>query len=264
MIHINFVEFEKFKKLIFDNSGIEIKKEKIFLLEARLQKRLKECKLENFSDYYRLVISDEQELQLMINRITTNETSFFRENRHFDFLKKNIFPNVRTSIRIWSAAASIGLEAYTIAMLAEEFLPSSIKKYEILATDINNEVLNQARKGVYNIKYAERIPENYLKKYCLKGIGNMNGQFTIVNKLKQNILFQKINLINSISPNIGDFDLIFLRNVLIYFDIPTKKKVVENVLERLKPGGYFFVGHSESLFNITDDLVQIAPTIYKK
>jgi chemotaxis protein methyltransferase CheR len=200
----------------------------------------------------------------MINQVTTNETSFFRENKHFNYLVNKILPDAKERLHIWSAASSIGVEAYTIAMVLDEALAPRNLPFDILASDINIEVLQQAKEAIYDIRFASNIPEHYLKSYCLKGVGKMKNKFAINEYLKKKLTFSQINLTQPISNHIGKFDIIFLRNVLIYFDIQTKKDVVKFVLEHLKVGGYFFIGHSETLFNISDEVVQVMPTVYQK
>jgi len=200
----------------------------------------------------------------MINQVTTNETSFFRENKHFDYLVHKILPQVKERLRIWSAASSIGVEAYTISMVLDEALSPRHLPFEILASDINIDVLKQAKEAVYDIRFATNIPDNYLKRYCLKGVGEMQNKFAINDYLKQKLSFAQINLTKPISAQVGQFDIIFLRNVLIYFDVQTKKDVVKYVLQHLKVGGYFFIGHSETLFNISNEVVQVMPTVYQK
>ena len=257
-------EYLKFKDIIYKTIGIELKENKHNLIESRLMKRLRYYDLDNYTDYYNIIIGDNEELQLMINQVTTNETSFFRENKHFDYLAHKILPHIKERFRVWSAASSIGVEAYTIAMVLDESLSPRHLPFEILASDINLEVLQQAKDAVYDMRFAHNIPENYLKTYCLKGVGKMENKFSINNYLKQKISFSQINLTKKISSEIGEFDIIFLRNVLIYFDIQTKKDVVKYVLNHLKVGGYFFIGHSETLFNITNQVVQVMPTVYQK
>ena len=263
-IKINQEEYFKFKTIIYETTGIELKENKQNLIESRLMKRLRHHNLHSYSDYYDLIIHDKNELQLMINQVTTNETSFFRENKHFDYLVHKILPHCKDRLHIWSAASSIGVEAYTIAMVVDETLYNHYIPFDILASDINIDVLEQAKEAIYDIRFAKNIPENYLKRYCLKGVDNMQNKFAINSYLKQKLSFKQINLTHPIDDNIGKFDIIFLRNVLIYFDIQTKKNVVRHVLKHLKKGGYFFIGHSETLFNISDEVVQVMPTVYQK
>jgi chemotaxis protein methyltransferase CheR len=200
----------------------------------------------------------------MINAVTTNETYFFRELRHFKFLKTEILPHVKYELfRCWSAAGSNGAEAYSIAMEIDSNL-SSYKNYEVVTSDINIDVLKFAKRGVYPLKFAKKIPINYLKSYCLKGKNNFTDFFKISKKIKDNIVYKHINLTAPINQELGMFDVIFLRNMIIYFDDKEKKLIVENVIKHLKDGGYLFMGHSESLHRITDKVFQISPSIYKK
>lgn len=263
-IKITDKEYIKFKEIIYKTTGIELKANKHNLVESRLMKRLRDRDVDSYSDYYQLILQDKEELQIMINQVTTNETSFFRENKHFDYLVRKILPQSKERLRIWSAASSIGVEAYTIAMVVDESISPRHLPFEILASDINIDVLQQAKEAIYDIRFSNNIPDNYLKRYCLKGVGDMSNKFAMNNYLKQKLSFAQINLTKPISSQVGKFDIIFLRNVLIYFDIQTKKDVVRYVLEHLKKGGYFFIGHSETLFNITDQVVQVMPTVYKK
>ena len=257
-------EYKKFQDIIYKTTGIELKEKKQNLIESRLMKRLRYHNIDNYSDYYNLIMKDKNELQLMINQVTTNETSFFRENKHFDYLVRKILPQTKDRLHIWSAASSIGVEAYTIAMVVDETLSPRHLPFDILASDINIDVLQQAKEAIYDIRFAQNIPKNYLKNYCLKGVGDMQNKFAINSYLKQKLSFAQINLTKPISAQVGQFDIIFLRNVLIYFDIQTKKDVVKYVLQHLKKGGYFFIGHSETLFNISDEVVQVMPTVYQK
>jgi len=257
-------EYIKFKDLVYKTTGIDLKDNKKNLIESRLMKRLRDRGVESYSEYYNIITQDRQELQLMINQVTTNETSFFRENKHFDYLARKVLPELKERVTIWSAASSIGVEAYTIAMIVDETLSPRNLPFSILASDINIDVLKQAKEAIYDIRFSQNIPKNYLKRYCLKGVGDMSNKFAINDYLKQKLSFAQINLTKPITPQIGEFDIIFLRNVLIYFDIQTKKDVVKYVLQHLKKGGYFFIGHSETLFNINDEVVQVMPTVYRK
>jgi chemotaxis protein methyltransferase CheR len=200
----------------------------------------------------------------MINAVTTNETYFFREQKHFDFLKSVILPKVKYDVfRSWSAAGSNGAEAYSTAMVIDSTL-STYQNWEVVTSDINSDILDFSQKGRYPMKFSKKIPIEFLKKYCLKGINEDDGFFKINDKLKRRIKYMHINLIDTILADIGMFDVIFLRNMIIYFDDKNKKIIVENVIRRLKKGGYLFMGHSESLYNITDKVKQIKPNIYQK
>lgn len=260
-------EFKRLSGLLHDRTGIAMSDAKKMLVIGRLSKRLAALGLDTFTQYHRYVTdaAHADEMQFMVDLLTTNETYFFREPQHFDFLRQEILPAVGPghAFRAWSAAASVGAEAYTIAMvLADRFGLGG--PWDILGTDINGAVLEQARRGHYAMAEAAKIPMDCLKKYCLKGKGPQAGTFLIDPRLRQHVVFEQMNL-NAGSPRkVGDFDVIFLRNVLIYFDLPTKRRVIGNLVPSLKRGGYLIVGHAESLNGITDAVTQVKPTIYRR
>ena len=259
-------EFGLFQRLIYKIAGISLSDAKKILLVGRLTRRLTQYELSSFSDYYRLLASGDypEEVQTMVDLLTTNETYFFREPKHFDFLRHEIVAN-RTSqatFRVWSAASSSGEEAYSIAMTLAEAMPS--KPWEIVGSDISTKVLAKAIAGHYSLARTEGIPTGHMHKYCLKGIRSHAGSFLIRPELRQKTSFFQINLMHPVDADIGEFDVIFLRNVMIYFDPETKARVVHNLLPRLRAGGYLIIGHSETLNGITDRLNPVRPTIYRK
>lgn len=264
-IKISDSEFESIRLLLFEKTGIALSNRKMALVSGRLAKRLRYYGLCNFKQYYQLLSEQAfqgQEMQTFVNLLTTNETHFFREAPHFEFLEKQLLKSQsQRNIRIWSAAASSGEEAYSLAMLiANKFLKGH---WEIVGTDINSEVLRIATKGIYPISVADKIPEHLLKKYCLRGIGQNENCFMIDSYIKQHVNFQQANLVEKL-PDIGQFDIILLRNVMIYFNNETKQKIVEQMLPKLKQGGYFIVGHSESLNFTRTGLELIQPSVYRK
>lgn len=258
-------EFLQYQQLLHKIAGIHLSSAKKPLLTGRLGKRLQQGGYSRFGDYYRHLVSQQgqDELRVAVDLLTTNETYFFREQKHFDFLSKVILPlrKSKGSFRVWSAACSSGEEPYSIAMtLAEELGDSA---WEILASDLSTRVLERARSGHYPLERAEKIPISYLSAYCLKGIGAQQGSFLVERKLRERIQFLQINL-NETLPRLGEFDVIFLRNVMIYFDLETKKQVVSRLFPLLKSGGYFLVSHSESLNGVTESLKVVTPSIYQK
>jgi len=257
-------EFITVQKLIFREVGIDLRSSKKLLVQSRLLKRLLFYNFDNYLDYIRLVQINAQERIEMINLITTNETYFFREVDHFEYLQKTIIPAhpFKTKFRFWSAAASVGAEAYSTAMLLDKTMARS--DWEIVGTDINTDVIKKARIGLYPEKWADKIPVELKKEYCLKGRGRHEGQFLLDRGLVENMDFRVGNLMKYNS-EVGKFDVIFLRNVLIYFDDETKQMVVDNVLKNLKVGGYFFISLTENLnmLNIST-LESVATSIYKK
>ena len=264
---INDAEFKRFSGLIYDIAGITLSDAKKVLLTGRLSKRLTALGISNYTQYFKYVtdVLHADELQHMVDLLTTNETYFFREPQHFDFLKQIIPVSLKQgqTYRVWSAAASTGAEAYTIAMILADKMGVD-GSWEVLGTDISNSVLEKARRGQYRMAETEKIPLEYLKKYCLKGKGSQEGTFLIDRKLRQHVSFEQMNLNADNIKRGRDFDVIFLRNVLIYFDVPTKQHVVSNLIPSLKHAGYFIVGHSESLNGITEALSLEKATIYRK
>ncbi|ADN09024.1 CheR family methyltransferase [Sulfurimonas autotrophica] len=263
-IILNDNEFKTIQKLIFKEVGIDLQSSKKMLVQSRLLKRLLFYKLNSYLDYIRLIQINEQERIEMINLITTNETYFFREIEHFEYLQRVIIPNhpFKKKFRFWSAAASVGAEAYSVAMLLDKTMAKS--DWEIVGTDINTKVIKKARVGLYPEKWVDKIPTELKKEYCLKGRGSHEGQFLIDRKLVENIDFRVGNLLKH-NGDVGEFDVIFLRNVLIYFDDATKQLVVDNVLKNLKIGGYFVISLTENLNMVdTSPLENITSSIYKK
>lgn len=258
-------ELAQLRDLIYRIAGISMSPAKNLLVTGRLARRLKHYDLTSYGQYFRLITSagKEDELQMAVDLLTTNETHFFREPKHFDFLEKHIIPvrKTRNALRIWSAACSSGEEAYSIAMLLDKALIGL--PWEVVASDISRRVLEKARKGVYSMSRMNEIPPRYLSKYCLKGAGEHEGFLLIEQKLRDRVQFKRHNL-TATPPQIGEFDVIFLRNVMIYFNQETKQKVVSRLLSLLRPGGYFFVGHSETLTGVTKELQMVQPAIYLK
>ena len=256
-------EFALFQRLIYRLAGISMADSKKVLLVGRLGKRLRHYGLDSFGDYYRMLASGDhpEEVQTMVDLLTTNETYFFRESAHFDFLRDVAAKRKGKSFRVWSGACSSGEEPYTIAMVLSETLGLHAD-WEILATDISMTVLARAEQGHYPLERTEGIPQPLLKKYCLKGVREQAGTLLIRKELRERIQFRQFNLIAPDGRDVGFFDLIFLRNVMIYFDNETKAKVIANMLPHLKRDGYFVIGHSETLNRITEEVVAIRPTIY--
>ena len=258
-------EFGHFQRFIFEAAGITLSSAKKALVSGRLSKRLQAHKLGSFSDYFKLLTSGEDagEVQTAIDLLTTNETYFFREAKHFELLH-SVAKATSTSgqpFRIWSAASSTGEEAYSMAMVLADALPG--QPWEVVGSDISTRVLQRARSGHYPLERTQHIPPAYLKRFCLKGIDSQSGTLLVERSLRQRVTFTQVNL-NETLPNLGVFDMIFLRNVMIYFNGDTKRQVVARVLGALKRGGHFCIGHSETLNDITDTLVQVAPSMYRK
>lgn len=260
-------DFERFQKLLHNVAGIYLPPGKKALVAGRLGKRLRCHGFNNYGDYYNLVASGTRpdELQVMLDCLTTNETYFFREPAHFDFLGNELskMPGVESGskVRVWSAACSSGEEVYTLAMVMAEKMGA--RPWEIVGSDINQEVLRRARAGHYTMERISGIDEALLRKYCLKGTGPQDGTFLIGDKLRENTKFVHVNLKEQLG-RLGEFDVIFLRNVMIYFDQDTKRGLVERIVRILKPGGFLIISHSENLHGMMSDLEVIRPSIYRK
>lgn len=256
--------FKKIVATVREDAGIHLGEAKRQLVVSRLAKRLRLLEIGDYETYHDFCLTDENERRIMINTITTNETSFFREPHHFEFLERSILPGAGKKFRVWSAAASIGAEGYSIAMTLERAFSDRQTEWEVVGTDINTEVIAQAAEGLYPMRFAERMTKEQLKRYCLRGVGPQEGNFLIKDALKKKVRFTTANLMVPLPKDIGTFDVIFLRNVLIYFDHDNKKKMVENVLKHLRPGGCLFIGHSETITGICPAVKAVKPTIYEK
>ncbi len=255
-------EFSLFQSLVFQKSGIHLPESKIALLNSRLSKRLKARGCTTFKEYYDLVLTrgEALELKMAINQITTNETFFFRENQHFKYLENEICQSQSPgALRIWSAACSTGEEPYSIALTLNKRCRGP---WEVVASDINDEVVSHAKMGVYPKLAITKIPVEYRNAGCAIGIGDYKDRFRIVPKLRQTIKFHTFNLMESAAP-FGKFDVIFLRNVMIYFDKATQQALVSRLHKALKPNGHLFIGHSESLHGLGVKFKMVKPAIYR-
>ncbi len=245
-------------------SGIRLEASKRQMVIGRLQRLAGERGLNNLDDYVNQVIrgGDKTELVRVIDRLTTNETYFFREPAHFEHLT-NILAQRRPGplFRVWSAASSSGEEAYSIAMLLADKLGKT--GWEIVGTDLSTTVVSAAQRALYPMDRARDTPPQYLKRFCLKGQGPYEGQLLVDKSLRANVRFMQANLMQTL-PDIGEFDVVFLRNVLIYFDQPSKLDIVKRVVPQIKKGGHLFTGHSESLQQLPPGLVHIQPAVYAR
>ena len=258
-------EFSFLQNYVFEKAGITISNIKKRMVAGRLNKRLRYYDINNFSDYVKLIQKPENknEHQIILDLLTTNETYFFREPKHFEFFKGEILKNRNSNgpMRVWSAASSSGQEAYTIAMIMAEHF--GLSGWEILGTDISNDIIDKAKSALYPMTEAAKIPPSYLAEYCLKGVRDQEGLFLVHNNIKNKVDFKLLNL-NGKLPEMGAFDVVFLRNVMIYFNNDVKKELVQKIIKKIKAGGYFIIGHSETLTGINTDVKMIKPSIYRK
>ncbi|MBU1404559.1 MAG: protein-glutamate O-methyltransferase [Proteobacteria bacterium] len=265
--------FQKFSDLVYEKTGIFLKPEKKELLNARLGKRLRATGIESFKQYYEYVINDRSgdELVQLIDNVSTNFTSFFRENSHFEILNSTVLPafvkegrGKSKEILLWSSASSSGEEPYTMAMVVEDFVSRHPgMRYRIMATDISTRVLAQAKRGVYADERVTKVPTPFLKKYFQKGVGNSDGYVKVKDELRRMVHFDRFNLMGDF-PWRAAIDVIFCRNVMIYFNRETQQELVSKFHEALTPGGYLFIGHSESISGLKHNFAQIDATAYMK
>jgi len=258
-------EFTQFQSWLYGAAGIHLSPMKKALVAGRLFKRLQFHELESYGAYFKMIMGKENpdELQFALDLLTTNETYFFREPKHFEFLRERVLPfaSPGKTFRVWSAASSSGEEPYSLAMTLAETLRST--PWEVIGSDISTQVLAKARNGHYPMERANRLPQSLLSRYCLKGIGQQEGTFLIDKSLRQRVSFVQVNLIETL-PQLGEFDVIFLRNVMIYFDAPTQRRVLERIHRVLKPGGMLFVGHAENFSESRDLFTLRGKTVYER
>ncbi len=262
--------FYKIRDLIFDLSGIHLADHKRLMVEARLSKRLRHFKLKSYEDYLYFLKNNKKELEHFVNALTTNKTEFFREASHFQYLVNNVLTQTAQKkhtgeFYVWSAASSTGEEIYTLSMVLEEFFEDHPGwDYRILGTDIDTNCLNKASEGVYPRAAIEELQPQLLQKYFECGTGKNTGFYRFKQQYRNKVKFRQHNLVQSEFPAPIKFDVIFLRNVLIYFEPPTVQIVIDFLMKKLKPGGVLFIGHSENLNSIRHDLIQVPGSIYRK
>jgi chemotaxis protein methyltransferase CheR len=268
--------FERFSKLVYDQCGIKLPPHKRSMLEARLRKRLRAHNLHTFEDYADLIFSQgesTEELIKLIDVVTTNKTDFFREPAHFDYLVQSALPflvdsfgtGIKQPLRIWSAGCSTGKEPYTLAMVLKEYqagMPDF--RFDILGTDISTDVLEKAVQGVYSAIKAAPIPMPLKKKYLLKSKGSETNMVRVVPELRALVRYRRLNFMDDDFGFREPFDVIFCRNVIIYFDRPTQERLLSKLVDNLTVGRYIFLGHSETLLGLNLPLKQMAPSVYRR
>ncbi len=256
--------FWRLTQFIRGKTGIVLTSAKRPMVSARLQRRLRELGCDSLSAYLDRALAPDQasERQLLIDLLTTNETFFYREPPHFEYLIAEVLPSYRGhGVRAWSAACSSGEEAYTLAMACAEVLGAG--DWSVLGTDINAQVLDQARLGLYPLERARHLPRPWLERYCLKGVRRHTGKILIDPRLKARVRWDRHNLLQPRRED-APFDIVFLRNVLIYFDRPIKQRVIDCIYEAIRPGGWLFISHVESLHGLVTPLVMQRPSILRR
>ena len=262
-------EFTQLSKFIYSNCGIKLPITKKTMLEGRLYKRLRALGMLNFKDYCQFVFSAEgikNELFHMIDVVTTNKTDFFREAAHFDFLANHVLASAKDSpFKVWSAGCSTGEEPYTLAMVLSDFAEKTPGfNYKIFATDISGRVLQTAATAVYAEERVAPVPLIMKRKYLLKSKNTSQKTVRIVPELRSKVSFERFNFIDGDFSSLMNFNVVFCRNVLIYFDRATQERVINKLCKKLEPGGILFLGHSESIANMDLPLIQLQPTTFRK
>lgn len=259
-------EFGRISRLAYDTFGLDLRAGKESLVTARLAKIIREAGCRSFDEFYKKVQADPSgdHMVRLIDALTTNHTSFFRESAHFDYLRTVILPGMQNRfLEVWSAACSSGEEPYSLAMvLLEAMGPQAVKRVRILATDISTRVLAQAQKAVYPAERFEGMPAALLRKYWLRGERDWAGWYRAKKDLRSMVEFRRLNLVEQ-HPPVGRFPVIFCRNVMIYFDRPTQQKVVNHLVRCLEPGGHLFIGHAETLNGVSHSLRYIRPACFR-
>jgi chemotaxis protein methyltransferase CheR len=267
--------FRSIAELVETEVGIKLPAAKRLMLEGRLLKRVRALDYADVNEYVEhLFDADhfETELVHLIDCVTTNKTDFFREPSHFDFMKNTAVPELlrrkgrgTRPLKIWSSACSTGMEAYTIGMVLDDLATAGANfRFSVLGTDISTSVLKLAATGIYTAEMIAPVPADLAKRYFLSSRDPSSDEVRVVPRLRRSTNFMRMNLMDPVYPVDRDVDIIFCRNVLIYFDKPTQQKVVEQLCTHLRPGGYFIVGHSESMIhNESAVLQQVLPTIFK-
>ena len=255
-------DFKEVKKRLYALSGIKLSDSKDSMVYSRLARRLRALKISSFKEYLAFVEHDAQEVERFVNALTTNLTSFFRESHHFDILKEHLQKN-RRSMTIWCAASSTGEEPYSIAMTVVEALGTFNAPVKIIASDIDSQVLATARMGIYPLKMVESLSHEKRKHFFHRGKGAKLGKVRVVPELQNMVTFKKINLMDQVWDIPDSLDVIFCRNVMIYFDKPTQLRLIKKMVSRMPDNGLYFAGHSENFSHVSDVLIPLGRTVYR-
>lgn len=261
-------DFQKFRELVYNEAGINLTEVKKALLQARLSKRLRLLGIASYSEYYDYINDNsDTEMSEFVNALTTNKTDFFRENKHFIYMKEELLPELEheKEIRIWSAGCSTGEEPYSISMTMLDYFENRSKiPFKILATDIDTQVLDKGRAGIYKAEGVDEIDLDVRKKYFYRGKDENAGKYKIKEIVQKPVFFRRLNLKDAAYPFKKKFHIVFCRNVIIYFDKDTQRFLFNNIYRYIEDGGYLFIGHSENITGLTDQFKLVGATIYKK
>ncbi|MGB9088075.1 MAG: protein-glutamate O-methyltransferase CheR [Pseudomonas farsensis] len=256
------VQFQQLQRLMQDASGIHLASNKRTLVAGRLMRRLRHFQLSNYDQYLAMIAdpAHQRERRLVIDLLTTNETYFFREHPHFEFLGQWLAQQ-RGPVRMWSAACSSGEEPYSLAMVAAEHLSGD---WSVTASDLSQSMLAVAERGIYSMEQSRYFPEGWLRRYAQCGVGEMEGRLRIQANLRARVRFREVNVIRPLPEDLGTFDVIFLRNLLIYFDAAQKQEIVRRMVGQLRVGGMLFIGHAESIHGFNLPLRLAQPSVFER
>lgn len=267
-------DYARLCQLVYSRAGIHLGADRKTMLEVRIRRRLKDLSLSSYSAYCEYLFSAEgqrEEIDDLIDVVTTNKTDFFREPRHFELLTERVLPEMASSspdqrmLTVWSAGCSSGEEPYTLAMVLSEYVRAHPDfRFRILATDVSRIVLNRAELAVYSKEAIQPVPAALRSKYLMRGREPGSGRFRVVPELRRLVEFRRLNLMDADYGLEGDVPIIFCRNVIIYFDRPTQQRLLARFARFLAPGGYLFVGHAETLHSLDLPLVPVAPALYRR
>jgi chemotaxis protein methyltransferase CheR len=267
-------DFARLRKLIYEQSGISLNEDKKTMLELRIKRRVRGLNLNSFAEYCEYLFGthgQKNEIVHLLDVVSTNKTDFFREPEHFDFLVEKAIPELMTRnpsqrpLLAWSAGCSTGEEPYTLAMVMNEWSAAhSGFRFSVLATDISTTVLTKAAKGIFATDVVNPVPAGLRRKYFMRSRDRDSQLLRVVPELRRMVEFRRLNFMDTNFDLSEKFDIIFCRNVIIYFDRPTQEKIMQKLAHQLLPGGYAFVGHSETLHDMNLPLVPLAPALYRK
>lgn len=259
--------FNRIRGIVYDSSGITLSERKEALVCARVSKRVRILGLGDYESYLDYLHENPDEMVGLLDSISTNVTSFFREPHHFDFMADELarwYDDGQRRFRIWSAACSTGEEPYSLAMVAREAMPSSDTDVKILATDISTEALDVCERATYGFKHLVPVPTDFRKRWFTETSHGGESAWQVKQELQRMVTFRRMNLAAPPFPMQGPLDLVFCRNVMIYFDDPVRTRLLHDIGRLLRPGGYLVVGHAESLAGMLSSFHYVAPSIYRK
>ena len=267
-------DFKRLAVFILSYGGIQMPATKSSMVEGRLRKRLRELGMDSFTEYCDYLFDhgaiEGEEGVYLIDAVTTNKTDFFREPKHFTHMIDKALPSLLDQrsdrpVRVWSAASSTGAEAYTIAMILDNLSRTVTRfKYDVIGTDICTEVLEQARKAIYPMSMIDSVPHEWRHRYFLRSTSKDNPTIRLRPEIRHSVRFGRLNLMDDVYPLDGVMDIVFCRNILIYFERSVQEKVLNKICQNIRPGGYLYIGHGESITGMTLPVKTLAPSVFRR